>query len=134
PQQVGAASRPIAVGVSEELLDVTRPDQAALATRRRLEGLLDEVEDGTVDGAQCRDGEVALRPVDHLVRQDSASGSFEDSLAVLVELESRGATGGEFDELVVEKRDPRFEAPRHRHVVDTLDRIVWHETTDVEAL
>ena len=39
-------------------------------------------------------------------------------------LELRWAGGGQFDEVVIEERHSALQTPRHRHVVDALDRIV----------
>ena len=47
-------------------------------------------------------------------------------------LELRRAGGGQFDQLVVEERHPALQTPRHRHVVDALDRVVHQHHGGVE--
>ena len=73
---------------------------------------------------QGRHREVALLAVDDLGREDPPAGVLEHALATLGELQLGRAGGGQLDELVVEERHARLQAPGHRHVVHALDRVV----------
>src|SRR3954447_24644563 len=77
-----------------------------------------------VQKAQGRDREIPLWTVDHLRGKKTSCGLLQNVFAATSDFEFCWYVRSQLDELMVEKRHPRFQPKRHRHVVDPLDRII----------
>ena len=89
-----------------------------------VERVPNEVQVRALEVGERRDGEVALGPVDHLGRNDPPGSLFQHALAAVRGLQLGWAAGRQLDQFVVEEWHPALQPPRHRHVVDPLDRVV----------
>src|SRR5918993_5811792 len=111
PERIGSQGGPAGVRVGEQTAYDLRPEQPTASRRRIAERLLHPVQVRPLELPDGRHREVALGPVDHLVRHHPAAGPLEYALAAVGQLQLRGDLPGELHHLVVQERHPGLQAP-----------------------
>src|SRR5205807_2056351 len=81
---------------------------------------------------QSRDREVPFGPGDYFLRHEAPRSLLEDMLAASAHFQIGRNARRELYKLVVQKRNATLQAPSHRHVVDTLHRVVDEHDLGVE--
>src|ERR1700722_17078788 len=132
PQLGMLLRRQLAFRIGEEAVDVLAAKQLALACGGRIKDVAHEIEERPAQILERGHRKIALRPVDHLGRRHLARGLLEDPFAAVAHLELGRDAGRELDQVVVEERHARLQAPRHGHVVDALDGVVDQHDLRIE--
>ena len=133
PQLVAADAGVVHVGGGEELVDVGPLIETPLTAGLGVDQVAHQGQEIAAHVLEGRHGEITLGPVDDAVRQQAAGQGLEGILATLAQPDRRRAAGGQHDQLVVEERHPRLQAPGHGHVVHPLDRVVDDQGAHIQA-
>src|SRR3954463_9309015 len=119
--------------LGEEPVHVATTKKIALTGGGLVQHVSHEGQKWAAQVLESWDGEVALRPVDHLRRHNGPPRLLEDVLSAVPDLEVGRDPTREFDEVMVEERNARLKTPGHGHVVDSLHRIVDEHDLGVDT-